>query len=270
MKKHADKKDKSNKKDKREVEELVVETKVEEVELEEEPYFEEVCVEVQGLTKRYGKTVALAGVDLTLIKGHVLGILGPNGAGKTTLMKILAGLCHPDKGMAQIDGLKVGLETKRITSYLPDVNVLADDMPVKRVKKFYMDFFPDFDEQKCDRLMQRMNIPMDVRVGELSKGYQERLMVAMVMSRNAKLYILDEPIGGVDPVARDMILDAIIENIDEDSTMIITTHLVRDMERIFDEVVFIKDGQIAMQGHAEVLRDEHGCQLDDLYKQIFD
>lgn len=237
---------------------------------EDAPRFEEPCVEIFGLTKKFGKTVALDGLDLTVMKGHVLGILGPNGSGKTTLIKTLAGLSHPDQGVARICGHEIGVETKAITSYLPDINVLSPDMKIGVVKKFYNDFYEDFDEEKCDRLMTQMNIPKDARVSELSKGYQERLMVAMVMSRNAELYILDEPIGGVDPLARDMILDAIIENIGDNSTMIITTHLVRDMERMFDEVVFIRDGSIALQGNAEILRDENGCQLDDLYKKIFE
>ena len=202
-------------------------------------------------------------------KGKVVGILGPNGSGKTTLIKILVGILRQTKGEILIDGHKPGVQTKSIVSYLPDRNFLYEWMNIQDAIDMYKDFYADFDEKKCDDLLKFMKLERDMKVNSLSKGMKEKLNLTLVLSRKAKLYILDEPIAGVDPVARDQILDAIINNYEENSSMIITTHLVRDMEKIFDEVSFISDGEIILEGNAEKLREEKSMQIDDLYKEIF-
>lgn len=226
-------------------------------------------VEIKGLSKSYNNKLALNDVDLTIEHGKVVGILGPNGSGKTTLIKILTGLLRQSKGKAQINGHEPGVYTKSIVSYLPDRNFLYDWMKIQDAIDLFKDFYEDFDENKVDELLKFMKLERDMKVNSLSKGMMEKLNLSLVLSRKAKLYILDEPIAGVDPVARDQIIDAIINNIDEDSTMIITTHLVRDMEKIFDEVVFISEGELILEDSAEKLREERNMQIDDLYKQIF-
>lgn len=226
-------------------------------------------VEIKGLTKSYSNKKALNGIDLNIEKGKVVGILGPNGSGKTTLIKILSGILQQSKGEAFIDGQIPGTYTKSIVSYLPDRNFLYDWMKVQDALNMYKDFYKDFDEKKADELLVFMKLEKNMKVSSLSKGMKEKLNLTLVLSRRAKLYILDEPIAGVDPVARDQILNAIINNYEETSSMIITTHLVRDMENIFDDVVFLSDGEIILEGNAEKLREEKSMQIDDLYKEIF-
>lgn len=226
-------------------------------------------VEINNLTKKYGKKIALDGVDLNIEKGKIVGILGPNGSGKTTLIKILVGLLRPSSGSVKINGEKIGVETKAIVSYLPDRNFLYDWMKIKDAGKFYSDFYEDFDEEKFEELLTFMDLNKSMRITELSKGMNEKLNLSLVLSRNAELYILDEPIAGVDPVARDQILGAIINNYSKDSSMIVTTHLVRDMENIFEDVVFLQNGAIVLEGNAEDLRNEHNGQIDSIYKEIF-
>lgn len=226
-------------------------------------------VEIKGLTKRYDRKEALRSIDLSIEKGKVVGILGPNGSGKTTLIKLLMGLLHPNKGEIRIDGESPGMHTKSVISYLPDRNPLYSWMTVKDALQMYQDFYQDFDGKKAEDLLQFMKLDRTMKVSNMSKGMKEKLNLALVLSRRAKVYILDEPIAGVDPVARDQILDAIIDNYKEDSAMIITTHLVRDMENIFDQVVFLGDGEIILSGEAEKLREEKNMQIDDLYKEIF-
>lgn len=226
-------------------------------------------VEINNLTKKYANKTALDNVNLNIERGKVVGILGPNGSGKTTLIKILTGLLRQTSGEVLIDGNKVGVKTKSVVSYLPDRNFLYKWMRIEDACHMYKDFYTDFDEAKFNELLAFMNLNRSMKIDSLSKGMHEKLNLALVLSRNAKLYILDEPIAGVDPVARDQILDAIINNYNEDSSMIITTHLVRDMESMFDEVVFLKDGQIVLTGNAEALREEKGKQVEEIYKEIF-
>ena len=226
-------------------------------------------VEIKGLTKRYDRKEALSNIDLSIEKGKVVGILGPNGSGKTTLIKLLMGLLHPNTGEIRIDGESPGVHTKSVISYLPDRNALYGWMTVKDALQMYQDFYQDFDDKKAEDLLQFMKLDRAMKTSNMSKGMKEKLNLALVLSRRAKVYILDEPIAGVDPVARDQILDAIIDNYKEDSAMIITTHLVRDMENIFDQVVFLGDGEIVLSGEAESLREEKNMQIDDLYKEIF-
>ncbi|WP_346207082.1 ABC transporter ATP-binding protein [Caldifermentibacillus hisashii] len=226
-------------------------------------------VEINNLTKKYANKTALDNVNLNIERGKVVGILGPNGSGKTTLIKILTGLLRQTSGEVLIDGNKVGVKTKSAVSYLPDRNFLYKWMRIEDASHMYKDFYTDFDEAKFNELLAFMNLNRSMKIDSLSKGMHEKLNLALVLSRNAKLYILDEPIAGVDPVARDQILDAIINNYNEDSSMIITTHLVRDMESMFDEVVFLKDGQIVLTGNAEALREEKAKQIEEIYKEIF-
>lgn len=226
-------------------------------------------VEIDGLSKSYNSKLALKNIFLNIEQGKVLGILGPNGSGKTTLIKILNGILTASKGKALIDGKSIGAKTKALTSYLPDRNFLYDWMNIEDSMNFYRDFYEDFNEDKFNDLLNFMQLKKDMKVKSLSKGMQEKLNLSLVLARESKLYILDEPIAGVDPVARDQILNAIIDNYREDSTMIITTHLVRDMENLFDQVVFLSEGEIVLKGDADELREEKQMQIEDIYKDIF-
>ena len=226
-------------------------------------------IEVKSLSKTYFNKKALNNISLNIEEGKVVGILGPNGSGKTTLIKILAGILRQSKGEVTIDGKTPGVYSKSIVSYLPDRNFLYEWMKISDAINMYKDFFEDFDEKRADELLVFMKLEKTMKVKELSKGMQEKLNLTLVLSRRAKVYILDEPIAGVDPVARDQILDAIINNYSKESSMIITTHLVRDMENLFDDVVFLREGEIALQGNAEELREEKAMKIDDLFKEIF-
>ncbi|WP_017754345.1 ABC transporter ATP-binding protein [Calidifontibacillus oryziterrae] len=226
-------------------------------------------VEVKNLTKKYLNKQVLDLPSFTIEAGKVVGILGPNGSGKTTFIKILTGLLRQSSGEVLIDNQKVGVYTKSIVSYLPDRNFLYKWMKIEDACKLYKDFFSDFNEIKFNELLDFMKLEPNMKIDTLSKGMHEKLNLALVLSRDAKLYILDEPIAGVDPVARDQIMNAIINNYNENSSMIITTHLVRDMENMLDEVVFLRNGQIVLAGNAENLRAEKGKQIDDIYKEVF-
>lgn len=226
-------------------------------------------VEIKNLTKNYFNKRALDNISLNIEEGKVVGILGPNGSGKTTLIKILTGLLRQTKGEVLIDGHKVGVYTKSIVSYLPDRNFLYNWMTIKDAFEFYKDFYGDFDEEKFEDLLDFMKLEKGMKITSLSRGMHEKLNLSLVLSRKAKLYILDEPIAGVDPVARDQILDAIIGNYRDNSSMLITTHLVRDIESIFEDVIFLKEGEIVLKGNAEALREERGKKIDDIYKEIF-
>ena len=227
-------------------------------------------IEIKGLTKTYSNKKALSNISLNMEKGKVIGILGPNGSGKTTMIKIITGILRESKGEVLIDGKAPGVYTKSIVSYLPDRNFLYNWMDIQDSINFYKDFYKDFDENKAYELLEFMKLKREMKITSLSKGMMEKLNLTLVLSRNAKVYVLDEPIAGVDPVARDQILDAIIKNYNKDGTMIITTHLVRDMENIFDDVIFLRDGEIHSMGNAEELREENNMQIDALYKKIFE
>lgn len=230
----------------------------------------ESILKVENLTKKYFTKKALDSMNLEIKKGKIVGLLGPNGSGKTTLMNICAGLLRPSSGSILIDGKKPGIYTKSIVSYLPDKNYLYKWMKIKDAIKFYKDFYKDFDEKKCSELLKFMKLCEDDKVTSLSKGMTEKLNLTLTLSRKAKLYILDEPLGGVDPSARQKILDAIIDNYTEDSSMIISTHLVNDIERIFDDVAFISKGKIVLKGEAEQLRMEKGKSIDELFMEVFE
>ena len=223
----------------------------------------------EGICKAYLNKKALRGVDLEVLPGKILGLLGPNGSGKTTFLKIAAGILHESSGEILIDGQKPGVYTKSIVSYLPDNEYLLNWMNVKDAVKYFKDFYSDFDEKKAQNLLEFMDLDENSQVKSLSKGMKEKLKLTLVLSRTAKLYILDEPLGGVDPTAREKILNAIVNNFSENSSMIITTHLVNDIERIFDDVAFISDGVIVLQGNAEELRRDKKKSIDELYREVF-
>ncbi|MTI67301.1 MAG: ABC transporter ATP-binding protein [Firmicutes bacterium] len=226
-------------------------------------------LETKNLSKKYFAKKALNNVNLTLSKGKVLGLLGPNGSGKTSFIKILAGILTSSSGEVYIDGFKPGVETKSIVSYLPDRNFLYNWMKVKDSIKFFDDFYQDFNLEKANNLLEFMKLNKGDKISTLSKGMLEKLNLTLVLSREAKLYILDEPIAGVDPAAREKILDAIINNHNEESSMIITTHLVTDIERIFDRVAFIDHGEIVLNENAEDIRVSKEKSINDLFKEVF-
>jgi ABC-2 type transport system ATP-binding protein len=223
----------------------------------------------ENICKSYLNKKALRGVNLDIMPGKILGLLGPNGSGKTTFLKIAAGILHQSSGELLIDGQKPGVYTKSIVSYLPDNEYLLNWMKVKDAVIYFKDFYSDFDEKKAKEMLLFMNLDENTPVKNLSKGMKEKLKLTLVLSRAAKLYILDEPLGGVDPTAREKILNAIINNFSENSSMIITTHLVNDIERIFDDVAFISDGEIVLQGNAEELRMKKKKSIDELYREVF-
>ena len=222
-----------------------------------------------NLTKFYNNKLALNNFSLEVKEGEVLGILGPNGSGKTTLLKIIAGLHQKSSGDITICGEEPGLKTKGFVSFLPDVNFLYKWMKIKDAKDFYKDFFDDFNEKTFLELLDFMNLNPSQKVVDLSKGMKEKLNLALSLARDAKLYVLDEPIGGVDPVARDQILNSIIDKAFEKKTIIITTQLVRDIEAVFDKVVFISEGNTILSGNAEELRSEKKISIEEIFKDLY-
>lgn len=226
-------------------------------------------LKADNLCKSYLNKTALQGTTLTIQQGKIVGLLGPNGSGKTTFLKIAAGLLHPSAGEIIIDGHAPGVYTKSIVSYLPDTEYLFRWMKIKDAVQFFKDFYADFDENKGKELLEFMKLDGNSSIKSLSKGMREKLKLTLVLSRRAKLYILDEPLGGVDPTAREKILDAIINSFNGQSSMIITTHLVNDIERIFDDVAFIAEGKIVLQGNAEELRQSKNKSIDELYREVF-
>ncbi len=226
-------------------------------------------LETRGLKKNYFTKPALRGVDLKIESGRILGLMGPNGSGKTTLLKILAGLQKPSGGGFSVDGVPGGHRTKELVSFLADRNTLYDWMRASDAIGFYADFFPDFDRAKAMDMLSFMKLSPETRVKEMSKGMIEKLNLTLAFSRRARLFILDEPLGGVDPVARERIVSTIIKTWTEDSAIVISTHLVNDVERLFNDVAFIDDGEILLSGDAETLRSERGKSIDQLYIEIF-
>ena len=223
----------------------------------------------QGLVKSYGHKAALTGIDLEVGRGRIVGLLGPNGSGKTTLIKLLCGLLRPTAGNLAVAGLPVGPETKALVSYLPDRMCLPRWMSAQQLVKYYADFFEDFDETRAGELLTRLDIRPEMRVKHMSKGTQEKVQLVLTMSRRAKLYLLDEPIGGVDPATRDFILSTIMTNYAEDASVVISTHLISDVERILDDVVFIDRGRVAMAGEADDVRSRAGKSIDELFREVF-
>jgi len=226
-------------------------------------------VQISRLTKRYITTTALSDVTLEVPEGHIMGLLGPNGSGKTTLMKILAGLVSPTSGSVLVDGMAPGVGTKATVSFLPDVNHLDRWMSVGEAGDFYADFYVDFDRKRFEELLAIMRLTAGQKIGSLSKGMVEKARVSLVFSRRARLYVLDEPFGGLDPVARSQVLDALVANFRTDSSMVLSTQMVADVERFFDDVVFLDGGRVVLAGDAEDLRTRRGASIEDIYKEVY-
>ena len=226
-------------------------------------------LECKGLTKRYGNKTALDQVSFSLMPGKIIGLLGPNGSGKTTLIKLVNGLLVPTEGHIFIDGLAPGVETKKFVSYLPERTYLNSWMKVCDIIDFFQDFYEDFDKARAYDMLKRLNINPSDRLRTMSKGTKEKVQLILVMSRRARLYCLDEPIAGVDPAARDYILSTIIQNYDENATIIISTHLISDVENILDDVVFIQNGHIRMVDSVENIRFNQRKSVDALFREVF-
>ncbi|HJD40682.1 MAG TPA: ABC transporter ATP-binding protein [Candidatus Blautia stercoripullorum] len=226
-------------------------------------------LECKGLTKRYGGKTALDQISFSLMPGKIIGLLGPNGSGKTTLIKLLNGLLVPTEGQIFIDGLRPGVETKKFVSYLPERTYMNSWMKVCDIIDFFQDFYEDFDKARAYDMLKRLNINPSDRLRTMSKGTKEKVQLILVMSRRARLYCLDEPIAGVDPAARDYILSTIIQNYDENATIIISTHLISDVENILDDVVFIQNGHIRMVDSVENIRFNQGKSVDALFREVF-
>jgi len=225
-------------------------------------------IDVKNLHKSYGKNQVLNGVSVSLKPGQIIGLLGPNGCGKTSLIKILTGLINDYEGDVKVGGFKPGVESKSMVAYLPEKTYLADWMRPIDAINYFDDFFADFDKQKALDMMRHFNLPMKQKAKTMSKGMQEKLQLLLVMSRSAKLYILDEPLGGVDPAARSFILDTIMNNYSKNSTVLLSTHLIHDVERIFDHVLMIGKGQVLLDEDTSYLRAE-GKSVEDVFKEVF-
>ena len=226
-------------------------------------------LECRGLAKSFGGIRALDNVELALQPGRIVGLLGPNGSGKTTLIKLANGLLTPTSGQILIDGQAPGVESKKIVSYLPERSCLGDWMKVSDLLDFFSDFYADFRRDTAQEMLSRLSIDPRQTFGHLSKGTREKVQLIMVMSREARLYLLDEPIAGVDPAARDYILRTIISNYNEDATVILSTHLISDIEQILDEVIFIKAGRILLQDSVENIREQQGKSVDAYFREVF-
>jgi ABC-2 type transport system ATP-binding protein len=212
---------------------------------------------------------ALENIDLEVEKGQIVGLLGPNGSGKTTLIKIMTGLLQPTSGNITINGKEPGIETKKIVAYLPDRNALPDHMTTKQLINLYEDFFEDFDRENAERMATDLGLDFDQEMKKMSKGTKEKLQLILVMARRAEVYLLDEPIGGVDPATRDYILRTIISNYNEEAIVLISTHLIADIEQVLDDVIFIKEGKIVLHKSAEEIREENADSVDGLFREVF-
>lgn len=222
-----------------------------------------------GLSKRYGKLIALDDVNLNIEPGRIVGLLGPNGSGKTTLIKLANGLLCPSSGEIQICGYVPGKESHALVSYLPERLALPTWMSAKQLMDFYGDFYADFRRDVAEGMLSNLGIAEGQRIKQMSKGTREKLQLIMVMSRDAKLYLLDEPIGGVDPATRDYILSTIISNYSPEASVIISTHLIADVEKVLDDVIFIDRGKIVLQSPVDVIREEKGMSVDALFREVF-
>ena len=226
-------------------------------------------VRCEKLTKIYDRTVALDHIDLTVENGKIVGLLGPNGSGKTTLIKLLTGLLTPDEGAVLVDGNAPGPETKKVVAYLPDRNFLNTYMKVGEIVQYFEDFYEDFKPERAYRVLEELGIEKDVQLKTLSKGNKEKVALILTMSRDAKLYVLDEPIAGVDPATRDYIIRTIISNYQPEASVLISTHLISDVESVLDEVIFIQNGTILLQKTVDEIREEKGMSVDAMFREVF-
>lgn len=228
-----------------------------------------ILIQCQDVWKSYGKREVLRGLSLQLESGKIVGLLGPNGSGKTTLIKVLNGLLRVERGTVLIDGEEPGTYTKSIISYLPDKPYFAGWMKVSDLFDLFEDFYEDFEREKAEGMCRTLQIDMGLRMKTLSKGTKEKVQLILVMSRKAKLYLLDEPIAGVDPAARDFILGTILSNYNPDGTVLISTHLISDVERVLDEVAFLQNGQVVRQELVDDIREKEGKSVDELFRDVF-
>lgn len=226
-------------------------------------------LECVNLSKNFNGLMAVSNLNLSLESGRIIGLLGSNGSGKTTLIKMAAGLLAPAGGSLLIDGMEPGVETKKIVSYLPERTYFNNGMKVAEILNYFCDFYEDFDRAKAEDMLKRLNVNPTAKFKTLSKGTKEKVQLVMVMARRAKLYLLDEPIGGVDPAAREYILDTIISNYSEGATVLISTHLISDIERVLNDFIFLKYGQLVMQGNVSQVCSEQGKSLDELFREVF-
>lgn len=226
-------------------------------------------IQCEGLTKRYGKTVALWDFSMQIPAGRIIGILGPNGSGKTTLIKMLSGVLTPDSGKAEIAGRGIGVESKKIVSYLPERPYFSSSLKVKDTVLFFEKFYTDFRRETAETMLKTLQIDGNRKIGSLSKGTREKVQLVLVMSRQAKVYLLDEPMGGVDPAARDFILKTILTNYNEDASVLISTHLISDVEKVLDDVIFIKQGKMFLHKSVDEIRLEEKKSVDALFREVF-
>jgi len=226
-------------------------------------------VQFEHVSKQYGSKKVLDDVSFTIEPGKIYGLLGPNGSGKSTTIKIINDLLQPTSGTVLVNGKVPGVESKQIISYLPDRNYLSDWMKVEDTFKLFGDFYADFDRKRAEEMLRSLNIEASARLKTLSKGTLEKVQLILIMARKAKLYVLDEPIAGVDPAARDYILQTILSNYGEDSSILISTHLITDIEKILDEVLFLQNGKIVLQGAVDDIRADHGKSIDGLFREVF-
>ena len=226
-------------------------------------------LECQGLTKKYNNFYALSNLDLTLERGQIVGLLGPNGSGKTTLIKLINGLLIPTDGHVMINSLAPGVETKKLVSYLPERGYLNDHMRVDEILSYFVDFYDNFSIERANAMLKDLEIDTHARLRTLSKGTKEKVQLVLVMSRDAELYILDEPIGGVDPAARDYILHTILTNYNENATILLSTHLITDIENVLDRVIFLQNGQLTLNATVDEIRSKWGKSVDALFREVF-
>lgn len=229
----------------------------------------ETLVQIQGLTKKYGRVTALDNISIDLPKGRIIGLLGPNGSGKTTLIKLMNGLLQPDSGQILIGGEPVGLKTKSMVAYLPDRTYLSMSSSVKEILQYFEAFYADFNREKAEAMLANLQIDPKTKLKSMSKGTKEKVQLVLVMSREAKLYILDEPIAGVDLAARDYILRTIINNYNPEATVLISTHLISDIEQVLDDAIFLQNGRITMANTVDNIREQEGKSVDELFREVF-
>ena len=226
-------------------------------------------LEIKNLNKKYDEKYVLKDVDLKVTSGKIIGLLGKNGAGKTTLIKLINDLLTPTSGKIFVKGNNIGVESKKVISYLPERTYLNKQMKVSEVIDYFKDFYENFDDNKAKKLLKDLDLDINQNLSKMSKGMQEKVQLVLVMSRKADLYILDEPLGGVDPATRDYILDTILSNFNENASIIISTHLISDIERILDEVIFIDKGKIVLQSNTDELRTKENASIDEIFRRMF-
>ena len=226
-------------------------------------------LEIKNVHKKYLSHSVLEGVGFSIPRGKIVGLLGPNGCGKTTILKLISGLLQLDEGEIRINGICPGQQTKSMISYLPERSYLNDWMKISDILNLFSDFYTDFDRERAEQMLTDLKISKEEKLKTMSKGTKEKVQLILVMSRRASLYLLDEPIGGVDPATREYILHTILKNFDENSSILITTHLIQDVETIFDQVLFLNQGKIVIDGEVDEIREKYGKSVDGLFREVF-